>query len=113
MKLWTIDNLDENICENGSEISEEGSEQEYYSNLFENNMQSRVKHVTSGKVSRISEGSALGVPVTVNDPLYESICRHLSENFCDLSCLSAFNNDDKGRKKYAAVGKITCFIKCW
>ena len=88
------DNLNENTRENGSEVSEEGDEEEYDPNLFENTMQSRVKRVTSGKVSRTSEGSASGVLVPVNDPLYESIGRRLSENCCDLGCLSAFNNDE-------------------
>ena len=65
---------DENTCENGSEVSKEGDEEEHYLNLFENTMQSRVKYITSGKVSRTSEGSALGV---LNDSFYESIgCRY-------------------------------------
>ncbi|MCY3928151.1 MAG: hypothetical protein OXG81_07740 [Acidobacteria bacterium] len=89
------DNLDENTRENSSEVSEEeGDEEEYDPNLFENTMQSRVKRVTSGKVSRTSEGSASGVLVPVNDPLYESIGRRLSENCCDIGCLSAFNNNE-------------------
>ena len=89
------DNLDENTRENSSEVSEEeGDEEEYDPNLFENTMQSRVKRVTSGKVSRTSEGSASGVLVPVNDPLYESIGRRLSENCCNIGCLSAFNNNE-------------------
>ena len=86
------DNLDEYTGSDASE--EEGDEKEYDPNLFENTMQSRVKRVTSGKVSRTSEGSASGVLVPAHDPLYESIGRRLSENCCDLGCLSAFNSDE-------------------
>ena len=77
-------NHDENTRENGSEVSKEGDEEGYNSNLFENTMQSRVKCVTSGKVSRTNEGSTLGV---LNDSFYESIGCHLSEKCCDLGCL--------------------------
>ena len=75
---------DKNTRENGSKVSKEGDEEEHYPNLFEYTMQSRVKCVTSGKVSRTSEGSALGV---LNDQFYKSIGRRLSENCCDLGGL--------------------------
>ena len=62
----------------------------YDPHLFEYTMQSRVKHVIPGKVSKPMKE----VLVPVSDPLCESIGRHLSENCCDLGCLSAFNNDE-------------------
>ena len=89
------DNFDENPREDRNEDSvEEGDEEEYDPNSFENTIQSRVKCVTSGKVSRTSEGSASGILVPVNDPLYQAIDSRLSENCCDLGCLSAFNTDE-------------------
>ena len=51
----TSDNdFDEDTHENRSEVSEEGDEVEYDPNLFESTIQSRVKSITSGKVSRTS-----------------------------------------------------------
>ena len=84
------ENFDESSCENSSEEDEE----EYDPNSFVSTIESRIKGVTSGKVSRTNEGSILGVLVPANDPLYESIGRRLSENCCDSSCLSAFDTDE-------------------
>ena len=61
---------------------------------FESTVQSRVKNITTGKVSKTSEGSISGVLVPLNDPFYESIGHRLSENCCDFSCLSTFNTDE-------------------
>ena len=119
------DDFNENTRGNRSEVSEEECDQEEYDpNSFESSIQSRVKGITSGKVSRTSEGSASGVLVPVNDPLYESIGHRLSENCCELGCLSAFNTDEiyqfhlnllemtKGEKSMLLLGKLR-FIKCW
>ena len=86
------DNLGENTRDSTSE--EDGDEEEYDQSLFESTVQSRVKNITTGKVSRTSEGSASGVLVPLNDPLYESIGHRLLENCCDFSCLSTFNTDE-------------------
>ena len=74
-------------------------------------MQSRVKHIIPEKVSKPMKE----VLVPVNDPLCESTGCRLSENCCDLGCLSAFNNDeiyqflagdDKARKVLLLLGKL-------
>jgi len=85
------ENLDSDPCET---LEDEGDDEENDPNSFECTLESRVKDVTSGKVSRTKEGSVLGVLVPVSDPLYESIGRNLSENCCDSSCLSAFNTNE-------------------
>ena len=86
------DNLGENTRDTTSE--EDGDEEEYDQSLFESTVQSRVKNITTGKVSRTREGSTSGVLVPLNDPLYESIGHQLSENCFDFSCLSTFNTDE-------------------
>jgi len=88
--LSETSDVDDYPCENFSEEDDEHNDP----HSFESTLELRVKDVTSGKVSRTKEGSALGVLVPAHDPLYEHIGRRLSENCCDSSCLSAFNTDE-------------------
>ena len=79
--------------ESGNEESENEEElTEFDPNLSQEDIESRARLASTGRVSRTESGNAVGVFMPVNDPLYDHVRKTLqSKACCEANCLAAFD----------------------
>ena len=67
---------------------------EFTPNLSQEDIESRARLVSTGRITRTDSGNASDVFVSQNDPLYEHAREKLSEACCEDDCLSSFVVDE-------------------
>ena len=76
------------------ESDNEDCSREFSPNLSQEDIESRARLVSTGRITRTDSGNASGVFVPQNDPLYEHAREKLSEGCCEAQCLSSFDVDE-------------------
>ena len=81
--------------ESENENEESGNEEElteFDPNLSQEDIESRARLASTGRVSRTESGNAVGVFMPVSDSLYDHVRKTLqSKAFCEANCLAAFD----------------------